>query len=200
MPGRGEPRLGGRHNGRRNVPRSTVTTRACEGRDLKPGTARATRTGFIGARLSRACPIGGCGACQAPAAVPKLPPRSARKGLAGNIPSNPANRWGPRLRGCTGGVCMYYVPLFREVLYIRYGTPLPLRESASTTIRGYRFPAEHRNSGTRTLSERQNQESDQAASSEPLLHARRLLLNRPTPTQPTSARCTSSKHTTDQHS
>ena len=49
---------------------------------------------------------------------------------------------------------MYYVPLFREVLYIRYGTPLPLRESASTTIRGYCFPAEHRNSGTRPLSER----------------------------------------------
>ena len=89
-----------------------------------------------------------------PAAVPLLPLGSARKGLAGNSPSNPANRWGPRLRGCTGGVCMYYVPLFREVLYIRYGTPLPLRESASTTIRGYRFPAEHRNSGTRTLSER----------------------------------------------
>ena len=89
-----------------------------------------------------------------PAAVPMLPPGSARKRLAGNSPSNPANRWGPRLRGCTGGVCMYYVPLFREVLYIRYGTPLPLRESASTTIRGYRFPAEHRNSGTRTLSER----------------------------------------------
>ena len=89
-----------------------------------------------------------------PAAVPMLPPGSARKRLAGNSPSNPANRWGPRLRGCTGGVCMYYVPLFREVLYIRYGTPLPLRESASTTIRGYRFPAEHRNSRTRTLSER----------------------------------------------
>ena len=49
-----------------------------------------------------------------PAAVPLLPPGSARKRLAGNSPSNPANRWGPRLRGCTGGVCMYYVPLFRE--------------------------------------------------------------------------------------
>ena len=58
-----------------------------------------------------------------PAAVPMLPPGSARKRLAGNSPSNPAHRWGPRLRGCTGGVCMYYVPLFREVLYIRYGTP-----------------------------------------------------------------------------
>jgi hypothetical protein len=49
-----------------------------------------------------------------PAAVPLLPPGSARKRLAGNSPSNPANRWGPRLRGFTGGVCMYYVPLFRE--------------------------------------------------------------------------------------
>ena len=85
---------------------------------------------------------------------------------------------------------MYYVPLFREVLYIRYGTPLPLRESASTTIRGYRFPAEHRNSGTRTLSERQNPESGHAANSEPPRHARRLLLNRPTPTQRTSDRYT----------
>lgn len=79
---------------------------------------------------------------------------------------------------------MYYVPLFREVLYIRYGTPLPLRESASTTIRGYRFPAEHRNSGTRTLSE-------------PPRHARHLPLNNPTPTQRTSDRYTATKHTTN---
>ena len=121
-------------------------------RGTPQGRPRRSRT--LAMRPGRPTTIGGCGACQAPAAVPKLPLRSARKGLAGNIPSNPANRWGPRLRGCTGGVCMYYVPLFREVLYIRYGTPLPLRESASTTIRGYRFPPEHRNSGTRTLSER----------------------------------------------
>ena len=85
---------------------------------------------------------------------------------------------------------MYYVPLFREVLYIRYGTPLPRREGVSTTIRGYRFPPEHRNSGTRTLSERQNPESGHAANSEPPRHARRLLLNRPTPTQRTSDRYT----------
>jgi hypothetical protein len=61
---------------------------------------------------------------------------------------------GPKASRLHGRGYMYYVPLFREVLYIRYGTPLPLRESASTTIRGYRFPAEHRNRGTRPLSER----------------------------------------------
>ena len=87
---------------------------------------------------------------------------------------------------------MYYVPLFREVLYIRYGTPLPLRESASTTIRGYRFPAEHRNSGTRPLSERQNPESSQAADGEPVLHACHISLNGPPPTQRTSDRYTAS--------
>ena len=53
-----------------------------------------------------------------PAAVPMLPPGSARKRLAGNIPSNPANRWGPKLRGCTGGsVCTMF---HRSVRYYTY--------------------------------------------------------------------------------
>jgi len=89
---------------------------------------------------------------------------------------------------------MYYVPLFREVLYIRYGTPC-LSERARVGI------VSRRNTGTAehgpSASERRNPQSDQAADSEPPLHARRLLLNRPTPTQRTSARYTASKHTTD---
>ncbi len=87
-----------------------------------------------------------------PAAVPLLPLGSARKGLAGNITSNPANRWGPGFEAAREG-SVYYVPLFREY-YTYVMDPLPRRESANTTIRGYCFPAEHRNSGTRPLSER----------------------------------------------
>ena len=81
----------------------------------------------------------------------RVPPENGSLATAPRIPQTVGAQGFEAAR--EGSVCTMFHCSVRYYTYVMV-PPLPLRESASTTIRGYRFPAEHRNSGTRPLSER----------------------------------------------
>ena len=136
-------------------------------RGTPQGRPRRSRT--LAMRPGRPTTIGGCGACQAPAAVPLLPPRSARKGLAGNSPRIPQTVGAQGLEAAReGSVCTMFHCSVKYYTYVM-APPASPRER-EYHHKGVSFPAgtpEQRNADPQRAAEPRERPGGQQRAAHP---------------------------------